>query len=56
MKKDTKKLKLTKLTVANLDRLKGGKDHCACQYTAGDNALNQLGTASFAVTLCSCNC
>ena len=53
MKKNKKKLTLTKLTVANLDRAKGGKDHCACQYTVGDNALNQMGTATFAVTYCS---
>jgi hypothetical protein len=28
-----KKLKLTKLTIANLDRVKGGAPLCACPYT-----------------------
>lgn len=27
-----KKLKLTKLTIANLDRIKGGDIQCACPY------------------------
>ncbi|NIM15208.1 MAG: hypothetical protein GTO45_24855 [Candidatus Aminicenantes bacterium] len=31
-----KKLKLTKLTVANLDRVKGGSIPCACHWTVGD--------------------
>ncbi len=38
------KLKLTKLTVANLNRIKGGINHCACPWTfpavaAFDNAI-----------------
>jgi hypothetical protein len=37
-----KKLKLTKLTVANLDRVKGGITHCACQWTTGDGVPNKL--------------
>jgi hypothetical protein len=37
-----KKLKLTKLTVANLDRLKGGTDPCACQWTTGDGVNNMM--------------
>jgi len=36
-----KKLKLTKLTVANLDRVKGGIDHCACQVGVGDGVFNR---------------
>jgi hypothetical protein len=35
-----KKLKLTKLTVANLDRVKGGSIECACQWTTGDGVYN----------------
>ncbi len=35
-----KKLKLTKLTVANLDRVKGGRPECACELTAGDGQFN----------------
>lgn len=42
-----KKLKLTKLTVANLERIKGGDDPvCFCQAfggTIGDEAFNQNG-------------
>ncbi|NIM17781.1 MAG: hypothetical protein GTO45_37875 [Candidatus Aminicenantes bacterium] len=36
-----KKLKLTKLTVANLDRVKGGTKECACQWTTGDGVQNK---------------
>ncbi len=36
-----KKLKLTKLTVANLDRVKGGIDYCACHVGMGDGAFNR---------------
>jgi len=36
-----KKLKLTKLTVANLDRVKGGRPPCACQWTTNDGAFNR---------------
>lgn len=35
-----KKLKLTKLTVANLDRVKGGRPPCACEWTAGNGQFN----------------
>jgi hypothetical protein len=35
-----KKLKLTKLTVANLDRVKGGSIECACHWTTGDGVHN----------------
>lgn len=34
-----KNLKLTKLTIANLDRMKGGIPLCACPYT--DDRLAQ---------------
>lgn len=39
-----RKLKLTKLTVANLNRIKGGIAHCGCIWTnpgaaAFDNAI-----------------
>ena len=39
-----RKLKLTKLTVANLNRIRGGINHCACPWTfpavaAFDNAI-----------------
>lgn len=36
-----KKLKLTKLTIANLDRVKGGRPPCACEWTAGDGEFNR---------------
>jgi hypothetical protein len=42
MKKDQKKLKLTKLTVANLNRLKGGDIPCACHWPdTTDGAWNR---------------
>ena len=41
MKKNKKKLKLTKLTVANLDRAKGGDIPCACHWTVTDGAWNR---------------
>jgi hypothetical protein len=45
MKKDKKKLKLTKLTVTNLDRLKGGDiPYCACEWTTDNGAYNQVNT------------
>jgi hypothetical protein len=40
VKKNKKRLKLTKLTVANLDRVKGGKV-CACELTVTDGAWNR---------------
>lgn len=50
-----KKIKLTKLTVANLERAKGGIDHCACNYGLGDNAYNQAVKQSLiADTVCNC--
>lgn len=36
-----KKLKLTKLTVANLDRVKAGKFLCACDIQLGNGAFNR---------------
>ncbi|MCP5053919.1 MAG: hypothetical protein GY940_42520 [bacterium] len=36
-----KKLKLTRLTVSNLERVKGGIDQCRCQLGAGDGAFNR---------------
>ena len=39
--KDEKRLKLTKLTVANLDRVKGGFDYCACELTTNNGAFNR---------------
>lgn len=35
-----KKLKLTKLTVANLNRVKGGILECGCDVTTGDASFN----------------
>jgi len=35
-----KKLKLTKLTISNLDRVKGGRPPCACEWTAGNGQFN----------------
>ena len=40
-KKEQKKLKLTKLTVANLERVKGGDDPCACEWTIDNGAFNR---------------
>jgi hypothetical protein len=36
-----KKLKLTKLTIANLERIKGGELPCVCHFTVGDGAFNR---------------
>lgn len=36
-----KKLKLTKLTVANLDRVKGGRPPCACDWLLQNGAYNR---------------
>jgi hypothetical protein len=36
-----KKLKLTKLTVANLQRVKGGIDLCKCDINQGNGAWNR---------------
>lgn len=45
MKKDRKlKLKLTKSTIADLDRMKGGRALCACHATQNDAAYNYLDT------------
>jgi hypothetical protein len=42
VKKNKKKLKLTKLTVANLTRVKGGTDICACRWPdTTDGAWNR---------------
>ncbi len=50
--KDQKRLKLTKLTVANLDRLKGGIDHCACEWTTNNAALNQINPTVISCIIC----
>jgi hypothetical protein len=45
MKKDRKlKLKLTKSTIADLDRIKGGRPPCACQVTTTNAANNYMYT------------
>ena len=36
-----KKLKLTKLTIANLERIRGGELPCVCHFTVGDGAFNR---------------
>jgi hypothetical protein len=43
MKREPKKLKLTKLTVANLERAKGGKaiPYCACDVYLNDGSYNR---------------
>lgn len=45
-KREQKKLKLTKLTVDNLERVKGGDDPCACHVTTYDGAFNQNHTGN----------
>ena len=41
MKKNLKKrLKLTKTTISNLDRVKGGSPDCACDFMVGNAACN----------------
>jgi hypothetical protein len=40
MKREQKKLKLTKLTVVNLQRVKGGRPDCACEWTVGNGQWN----------------
>ena len=52
MKKNKKRLKLTKLTVANLDRVKGGIDHCACDIGTNNGALNQLHPTVISCIIC----
>jgi hypothetical protein len=54
------KLKLTKLTVSNLDRIKGGNAVCLCQVFQGgcsDEAFHDGGvfTATIVKTQCSCS-
>lgn len=41
MKRELKKLKLTKLTVSNLERVKGGKPYCICDFLMNDGAYNR---------------
>ena len=41
MKKNKKRLKLTKLTISNLDRLKGGYFLCACDVNLNNGAWNR---------------
>lgn len=45
-----KKLKLTKLTVSNLDRVKAGSIPCACHWGMDDGAFNRDN-----LTLATCN-
>jgi hypothetical protein len=40
--KKQKLLKLTKLTVSNLDRVKGGTDPCKCHQGLGDGEYNMI--------------
>jgi hypothetical protein len=40
--KKQKVLKLTKLTVSNLDRIKGGTDPCKCHVGLGDGEYNMI--------------
>jgi hypothetical protein len=50
VKKNKKRLKLTKLTVANLDRLKGGEHPpCVCDFGAFNRANND---AAYTVKSC----
>jgi hypothetical protein len=40
--KKQKLLKLTKLTISNLDRVKGGTDPCKCHEGLGDGEANMI--------------
>ena len=54
MKTESKKLKLTKLTIANLQRTKGGRPKCPCDYLLTDGAYNRDYKTSWIYTLCNC--
>jgi hypothetical protein len=55
MKKNKKKLKLTKLTVANLDRVKGTGSPCGCDtYTYNRVDIYELNTTAVNCTFKSC--
>ena len=57
MKKDRKlKLKLTKSTIADLDRIKGGRPLCACQVTTNDAAHNYQLANTILQTACIRTC
>ncbi|HLP47082.1 MAG TPA: hypothetical protein VK186_09545 [Candidatus Deferrimicrobium sp.] len=50
-----RKLKLTKLTIADLDRVKGGIHECGCLYTDPTNAVNNYNLAR-TISLCAPFC
>lgn len=53
------KLKLTKSTIANLDRIKGGRPPCACNATVTDGAINrdnQTIVKTYCLTYCPTVC
>jgi len=52
MKQNPKKLKLTKLTVANLQRVKGGKPPCDCDPYLTNGAWNRDRITSWDFTYC----
>jgi hypothetical protein len=52
--KKQKLLKLTKLTVANLDRVKGGTDPCKCHEGLGDGVYNRDHPTLTCPTLVTC--
>ena len=57
MKKGTKlKLKLTKSTIADLNRFKGGSILCGCQVTTTDAAHNYEVVHTLAQTVCIRTC
>lgn len=51
-----KKLKLTKLTVANLNRIKGGKPKCYCDFVLNNGQYNQNYWTAPIRTLCIPTC
>jgi len=55
MKKEPKKLKLTKLTVSDLNRVKGGKPQCACDYLLTNGAFirDYTSPTSYVPTKCA---
>lgn len=52
MKKETKKLKLTKLTIANLERTKGGRPKCPCDAQVTDGEYVRDYITSWDYTYC----
>lgn len=52
MKQKPKKLKLTKLTVANLQRVKGGRPKCDCDPYLTNGAWNRDRITSWDFTYC----